>query len=1122
MGFMDEKLWEILKAKAEEEDADLRPEQQIGSEYISAVKHVCSYGVQRAETIRDSFPMFTLHNEVHICNVMRLMTELLGDAVSALSRDEAGMLILAACCHDIGMSYSEKDKEELFTDIDRLNKYLDDNKSEYVKAYAHGGEQPQMTDDMIQNYLRSIHHERILELLHHFEWPQILNGKIDREDLTAVCQSHGQDISMLEGMENTSTIDLRFCSILLRLADILDFDTSRAPESVYEYSGFDKNESSSAIRSKEEWDKHMSSHGFHFRCVTDRSYPYNLDYSASSKSMQAEQTILSYLDWVDQELTNCGRLLGRFTGKWQNFVLPGKIKRNIKSEGYISGQYCLTLDQNQVLDLLVGKELYRDPSVFVRELIQNAIDAVRTREQLDKNLPRDWKGQIRIRTWMDEERYHWFRIEDNGIGMTEDIIRNFFLKIGSSYYTSDTFQQEKLRCKADADYMPISRFGIGILSCFMGDERTNRVEVSTKHFNENRIYYPALRLSMSGVNGYYYMASSEMKHQPGPMKGVTKKEQEPYLNQAGTVIAVRTKLYQSGQYRSFKEIIDKYVTYPSVAIHYDGEEGSFDYPTEAEFMEVVHGIAPSDDEEKKGVIEFPLTEAQLRELQQDIPGLVFLETPKIILQCIPLDNCTKSPYLSGAMAALKAIGETEDIEIKIGDDIQDAYLNIEEDLYENLVSLNFSLHFTSSFENRMRAIGENFRNCDFEEETKHKLLNLWQDELHRDIVYALLYKQIYNSQWVKDIRHKFNIDIMELERLIFDIQKKVEKISGILIPTRQEMIDFQVYEKMNRKWSFFICDLSKIDWYTEFFESLMRKTNLENIASHNGILCGDANFFTACRYKGINLGTVILFKDKYRPDVDLARDCIRMLPLETICDVALIKRHICSLGYQICETETGFERNTIWSFPMAKFMNLLEKRPDFKEQLLIKADNKAYSPQKLEQKIKFYGKVELQEIPTLSNKFQSNRYIHAYYYLNAAYLRKNFALRMAFSYDDTKIYALNEQDDISQDYIEILPATFFLKPLEEECTYLTTNEFHIRRACNANHPLSQFIIKNCYKLNKYAPGILTEILRILAEEFGTELIENINEILNYLRSMYEEYIDIPGNLILTEDDIKFD
>ena len=69
------------------------------------------------------------------------------------------------------------------------------------------------------------------------------------------------------------------------------------------------------------------------------------------------------------------------------------------------------------------------------------------------------------------------------------------------------------------------------------------------------------------------------------MKGVTEQEKRPYLQQPGTVVAVRTNLYQTGKYTGFKEIVDRYVVYPPVPIHYDGPEGSFDYVTQEKFME---------------------------------------------------------------------------------------------------------------------------------------------------------------------------------------------------------------------------------------------------------------------------------------------------------------------------------------------------------------------------------------------------------------------------------------------------------------------------------------------------------------------------------------------------------
>ena len=119
MGFQDEKLWTTLKIKAQEEQ-ERCGERENSEKYLTAVADICQYGVDRAKTIRDTFPFYTLHDEVHICNVMRLMAELLGDKIRLLTRDEAALLVMAACCHDIGMSYTESEKKELLNNKDAI------------------------------------------------------------------------------------------------------------------------------------------------------------------------------------------------------------------------------------------------------------------------------------------------------------------------------------------------------------------------------------------------------------------------------------------------------------------------------------------------------------------------------------------------------------------------------------------------------------------------------------------------------------------------------------------------------------------------------------------------------------------------------------------------------------------------------------------------------------------------------------------------------------------------------------------------------------------------------------------------------------------------------------------
>lgn len=659
MSIYAERLWSCLKEKAESEDAGLPESEKCAESYLAGMRTVCNFAVDLAKTIRDFFPMYTLHDETHICNVLRKMAQLLGEqGVAQLSRDEAAMLILAACCHDLGMSCSEEQQLELENDPVRLERYCNDHPGAYVKMKEQKEGEP-LSDDLLRDFLRAFHHERVLDILTEKEWPTVLNGKVRRSDLVDICRSHGKDAQYILDLKPTAAVDVRMCGIMLRLADILDFDSSRAPQAVYDDSGFHGHgQDRSAAYSKEEWEKHMSSHGFRFELVEDRSYPYELPYGATCPNMQIEQAVNTYLDWVDRELAACLNMLSYCREKWRPLVLPRKVRREIEPTDYVSGQFRFTLDQNKVLDLLVGDNLYQDPGVFVRELVQNAIDAVRTRQKMDRRLPASWKPQINIRCWMDEEGYHWFRIEDNGTGMNREIVEKYFLKVGSSYYASDDFRRDKYRNEVEPGYQPISRFGIGILSCFMGDRERSRVEVSTLHYGPESV---PLRMSLPGLTGYYYLATRDQCPHAQNMKGKLPQEQKAYRSAPGTSIAVRTNLYLGGSYRSFREILDRYVVFPEVPIHYEDEHGSYDYPTEQELMAAMHAVAP----EKDGVLEFTLTQEQIREVESKLPGVRILESPKFVMKCVCLD---RSKFLSGAVLLSKKVGGKASCRMQLGGD----------------------------------------------------------------------------------------------------------------------------------------------------------------------------------------------------------------------------------------------------------------------------------------------------------------------------------------------------------------------------------------------------------------------------------------------------------------------
>ena len=84
------------------------------------------------------------------------------------------------------------------------------------------------------------------------------------------------------------------------------------------------------------------------------------------------------------------------------------------------------IDFESVLQI-VSKQVYETPLAFVRENVQNAVDAIRIQASRDRVLPSE--SRYRIDVTVDERK---IIVCDNGIGMSSDDLRNFFWTIGAS------------------------------------------------------------------------------------------------------------------------------------------------------------------------------------------------------------------------------------------------------------------------------------------------------------------------------------------------------------------------------------------------------------------------------------------------------------------------------------------------------------------------------------------------------------------------------------------------------------------------------------------------------------------------------------------------------------------
>ena len=115
-----------------------------------------------------------------------------------------------------------------------------------------------------------------------------------------------------------------------------------------------------------------------------------------------------------------------------------------------------------------GAQLYRkDPSVPLRELIQNAADAIRARRAL-AGLKSDW-GTITVRVGRDSNG-RWIEVADSGLGMTERVLTRHLLDFGTSYWMTEDMRRDYPGLAASG-FVPAGRFGIGFFSVFMWGER---------------------------------------------------------------------------------------------------------------------------------------------------------------------------------------------------------------------------------------------------------------------------------------------------------------------------------------------------------------------------------------------------------------------------------------------------------------------------------------------------------------------------------------------------------------------------------------------------------------------------------------------------------------------------
>ncbi|MFD6151730.1 HSP90 family protein [Streptomyces sp. NPDC060243] len=120
------------------------------------------------------------------------------------------------------------------------------------------------------------------------------------------------------------------------------------------------------------------------------------------------------------------------------------------------------VDLRGLVDLL-SHHLYASPRVYLRELLQNAVDALTARRAADPDAP----SRIRLRTGD-----HSLSITDTGIGLSERDMHELLATIGRSSKRGDGLEAARSGF--------LGQFGIGLLACFVVAERIRVVSRSAR------------------------------------------------------------------------------------------------------------------------------------------------------------------------------------------------------------------------------------------------------------------------------------------------------------------------------------------------------------------------------------------------------------------------------------------------------------------------------------------------------------------------------------------------------------------------------------------------------------------------------------------------------------------
>ena len=479
------------------------------------------------------FPEYTDHGQAHLNEVLLSADSLISDeSWSHLTPADSAGMITAVLLHDCAMHLSEDGFYTL------INDQFPDIESRYVakeikwgllwqdfmsEAKRFDGKKlnsifgdktpvkdiPESKIDLtnrdkllIGEFLRR-HHARLAHEIAFNGVPgchgqTIKLGDIDNKYLDLwgfIAKSHNLSLrSAVDKLERHKkqvhhNTHVPFIMLVLRIADYIQIHSERAPYQLLNVKAL-----ISPI-SQGEWKKHHSI----VEINQAHDDPEALFVDAEPEDALIFKSLSLLFKDIQKELDLSWSVLGEVYGRFAPLDKLGITIRRIRSTldnfdeflkikkpKYIPKVLKFQTADTEMMELLIAP-LYGDkPEIGIRELMQNAVDAcLELKDHIDKQATSFNKvsDEDVIITVIDNGTDGGqVIVEDYGIGMTLDVVENYFLNIGASFRKSDSWKKEH-ETDGHSDIYRTGRFGIRLLAAYLlGD----KISVETRHINEEK------------------------------------------------------------------------------------------------------------------------------------------------------------------------------------------------------------------------------------------------------------------------------------------------------------------------------------------------------------------------------------------------------------------------------------------------------------------------------------------------------------------------------------------------------------------------------------------------------------------------------------------------------------